>query len=56
MIAATVRVFESDGHIEEGLIQKSKVVAASWGTELIQFFAALGIFHYRMIRRKGLIE
>ena len=31
-------------HIEEG-IEKAKVVAAAWGPELIQFFAALAILH-----------
>ena len=33
--------------IEEGFIteEKAKVVAASWGTELLQFFAPLAILH-----------
>ena len=33
--------------IDKGLRQniKAKVVAAVWGTELIQFFAALAVLH-----------
>ena len=36
--------------------EKAKVAAVVWGTELIQYLAALDIFHYRMIWRKEWIE
>ena len=33
-------------NIDEGFIEeKAKVVAASWGTELLRFLAALAILH-----------
>ena len=34
--------------------EKAKVVAAVWGTEFVQFLAALAILHYRKILKNGM--
>ena len=51
-----ILVVDRVGTIEEGFIQrrqeKAKVVAASWGKELLQFLAALAILHQDELKNR----